>query len=124
MTQILPMLDEETEAELMPIHASFLDPYILLVRNDYSAVVLKADARGEFDEVSCGGHFSSKTWRSGSIHGMSTEKSDAMLYMLSNEGHLYVEISFPKYHARSKLIENLRCLRSRTCHKVCTMLRP
>lgn len=92
MTQILPMSDEETDAELTPIHASFLDPYILLIKNDHSAMVLKADARGEFDEVPGGSEMSSKQWRSGSVHKSSTETSDAMLYLLSDEGHLQVRL--------------------------------
>ena len=86
----MPMLDEETDAELKVSHASFLDPYILLIRNDNSAMLLKADARGEFDEVPGGAEFASKQWRSGAIHKLSTAGSDAMLYVLSNQSQLHV----------------------------------
>ncbi|XXH05671.1 hypothetical protein Hte_012106 [Hypoxylon texense] len=51
LTQILPMLDEETGAEPRVDSASIADPYLLLVREDASVFVTKIDKNLELDEL-------------------------------------------------------------------------
>jgi cleavage and polyadenylation specificity factor subunit 1 len=51
LSQILPMLDEETGAEPRAVSASIADPYILLIRDDSSAFVAQIDSSSELEEV-------------------------------------------------------------------------
>ncbi|GKT43235.1 protein cft1 [Colletotrichum spaethianum] len=51
LSQILPMLDEETGAEPRVISASIADPYLFLVRDDSSIMVAQIDNNCELEEV-------------------------------------------------------------------------
>ncbi|KAF7559018.1 hypothetical protein G7046_g5145 [Stylonectria norvegica] len=51
LSQILPMLDEDTGAEPRVISASIADPYLLLVRDDNSIFVAQIDSNNELEEV-------------------------------------------------------------------------
>ncbi|KAI1465395.1 CPSF A subunit region-domain-containing protein [Daldinia caldariorum] len=51
LTQILPMLDEETGAEPRVDFASIADPFLLLVRDDASAFIAKIDKNLELEEL-------------------------------------------------------------------------
>ncbi|KAI8962003.1 CPSF A subunit region-domain-containing protein [Daldinia sp. FL1419] len=51
LTQIVPMLDEETGAEPRVDCASIVDPFILLVRDDASAFIAKLDKNLELEEL-------------------------------------------------------------------------
>lgn len=51
LSQILPMLDEETGAEPRVISASIADPYLLLVRDDSSAFIAQMDNNNELEEI-------------------------------------------------------------------------
>lgn len=43
VTQMIPMYDEDTDAEFTILSASFCDPYLLLIRDDGSAIVYLCD---------------------------------------------------------------------------------
>lgn len=92
VTQLMYMSDDDNDAELLVTHASFLDPYILVIRNDYSALVFKAGENGQLHEMDHHEALAMRDWRSGSLHQKSTEGSNAMLYKLNHNGHL--EVSF------------------------------
>ncbi|KAK5663548.1 hypothetical protein OQA88_3979 [Cercophora sp. LCS_1] len=51
LSQILPMLDEETGAEPRVNSASISDPYLLLIRDDSSAYIAQIDKNNELEEV-------------------------------------------------------------------------
>lgn len=51
LSQILPMVDEETGAEPRVVNASIADPYLMLVRDDSSVFVAKIDKNMELEEV-------------------------------------------------------------------------
>ena len=62
------MTDEESDAEpAKVVSASFADPYVLLVRDDLSAVLLTEDESGDLDEVARGEAFRKAKWLSGSL---------------------------------------------------------
>ncbi|EEY23743.1 cft-1 [Verticillium alfalfae VaMs.102] len=51
LSQILPMLDEETGAEPRVISASIVDPYLLLLREDSSILVAQITNHNELEEL-------------------------------------------------------------------------
>ncbi|RMZ79436.1 hypothetical protein DV738_g3373, partial [Chaetothyriales sp. CBS 135597] len=51
LSQIFPIVDEEEGQTAKAIRADFLEPYLVLVKDDLSLSLLKADRRGEFDEL-------------------------------------------------------------------------
>jgi len=88
------MLDEDTDAELKIVSTSFADPYLLVLRDDSSIVILKADASGDVEELDRGEGLMAKTWLSGSIYRSSTAKEAApLLYLLNAEGALQVSVA-------------------------------
>lgn len=85
------MLDEDTDAELKIVTTSFADPYLLVLRDDSSIVILKADASGDVEELDRGEGLMAKTWLSGSVYKSSTAYEAApLLYLLNAEGALQV----------------------------------
>ena len=51
LAQIWPVSDEDDSMEAKAAIASFADPYVLIVKDDSSLLLLKADRSGELDEV-------------------------------------------------------------------------
>ncbi|KAG9254809.1 CPSF A subunit region-domain-containing protein [Emericellopsis atlantica] len=100
LTQILPMLDEETGAEPRVLSASIADPYLLLIRDDGSAWVASMDKNNEMEEMEKPeGTLASTKWASGclytdrtSIFQESAEKGSekVMMFLLSAAGALHV----------------------------------
>ncbi|KAL8945889.1 MAG: hypothetical protein Q9222_007636, partial [Ikaeria aurantiellina] len=68
LAQIFPMTDEATGAEPKVVSSSFTDPYVLLVRDDESAMVLRVDESGDLDEVEQGDDLRKTGFRSGSLY--------------------------------------------------------
>lgn len=93
MDQMIPMEDEETGAELRVIHASFADPYLLVLRDDSSVKILKASGSGDLEDVEAAG-LSSTKWLSASLFKSST--CDGVFAFLSTpEGGLHVCLIVP-----------------------------
>ena len=103
LSQLLAVEDEETEIELRVQHASFMDPYLLIIRNDKSIVLFKVDSDGELEELEKRDELAQKTWTSGSVHAWSVRGSDASLFLLSQRGALVIfsvsDLSSPVYTA-------------------------
>lgn len=51
LSQIIPMTDEETDAELKIIHTSCCDPYLLVIRDDSRVQVLQVDKNGDVEPL-------------------------------------------------------------------------
>ncbi|KAL1637066.1 mRNA cleavage and polyadenylation factor subunit [Neofusicoccum ribis] len=104
LDQILPM-EDENGSELRIISASFADPYILVIRDDSSVIVLQADANGEMEEIDRGDTLLSTKWLSGCIHQSPSTGDKALAYLLTAEGGLHVfelpDLSKPAYVAAS-----------------------
>ena len=103
LAQIYPLTDEDSDSGPKVISASFADPYILLIRDDSSAVVLTADENGDLDEISQSGAFEAGKWLSGSLYEDSNdllrleypeesedEAGNVLMFMLSAKGGLQV----------------------------------
>jgi len=82
------------------VSASFTDPYVLVIRDDFSAVLLTTDERGEVDDTTkvVEGH-----WSSGSLYEDSSdvlrleypedsdeEAGNVLMFLLSTAGGLQV----------------------------------
>ena len=101
------MTDEESDAEpAKVVSASFADPYVLLIRDDHSAVLLTEDESGDLDEVPRGEAFRKSKWSSGSLFEDSNdvlrleypedsddEAGNVLLFLLSATGGLQVRKS-------------------------------
>ncbi|KAL8777045.1 MAG: hypothetical protein Q9213_008033, partial [Squamulea squamosa] len=68
LAQIFSMTDEATGAEPKILSASFSDPFVLLVRDDESIMVLRADESGDLDEVEQGESLQKGGFRAGSLY--------------------------------------------------------
>ncbi|KAL7759347.1 hypothetical protein ACKLNR_009437 [Fusarium oxysporum f. sp. zingiberi] len=116
LTQILPMLDEETGAEPRVTSASIADPYLLLIRDDSSLMLAQIDSNNELEEVEkMDATLQNTKWHSGCLYadtkgafqpnasdkGAETEK--IMMFLLSSTGALHVyalpDLSKPVYVA-------------------------
>jgi cleavage and polyadenylation specificity factor subunit 1 len=50
------------------VSASFIDPYLVILRDDSSVLLLQADSSGDLDEVSLPQAISTSKWRSGCLY--------------------------------------------------------
>ncbi|KAI5459174.1 CPSF A subunit region-domain-containing protein [Mariannaea sp. PMI_226] len=117
LTQILPMLDEETGAEPRVVSSSIADPYLLLIRDDSSVFIAQIDGDNELEEVEKTDNVLLTTkWQAGclytdtngtfqansSIKGNKFEPK-IMMFLLSTAGALHIyalpDLSKPVYVA-------------------------
>ena len=103
LSQIIPMFDDVTDAEPKIVSASFADPYLLLMRDDSSVLILASDEGGEIEEFDRSEALLSTQWLSGCLYtdrdgvlGISREYSrtprrpDILMFLLTTEGCLQV----------------------------------
>ena len=80
------MLDD-SETELKIAHTSFAEPYLLVIRSDSSAVVLRAEDNGELEEIDSGDAFRAAKWATGSLH-KPRNGTVTYAYLLSTDSNL------------------------------------
>ncbi|CAG8367489.1 unnamed protein product [Penicillium salamii] len=68
LSQIYPVWDEEVSEERVAISASFSDPYLVIIRDDASVLLLQADDSGDLDEVSLPDEITTSQWRSACLY--------------------------------------------------------
>ena len=90
LEQILPMIDEATDAELKVVFVSFNDPYVLIIRDDSSAIILEATSAGELEEMDRGDGILASRWLSGCIYQPSANDGSALAFLITAEGSLRV----------------------------------
>ncbi|KAI9806954.1 MAG: mRNA cleavage and polyadenylation factor subunit [Piccolia ochrophora] len=112
LAQIYPLTDDISDAEPKVICTSFADPYLIVIREDFTAAVVQCDASGDLDELEKGDAFSETKWVSGSLYHdrqrlfrpplteMKSEGSNGesaedqgtlvLLFMLSHDGSLQI----------------------------------
>ncbi|TPX25049.1 mRNA cleavage and polyadenylation factor subunit [Coccidioides immitis] len=106
LAQIYPIWDEDTSDELSVVSASFAEPYVLIVRDDQSLLLLQADKSGDLDEVNIDGILSSHRWLSGCLYldkyhtfvptkGQDQPLSDNILLVLLRADHTLFIFSLP-----------------------------
>ena len=97
------MTDDTTGAEPKVSSASFADPYVLLLRDDTSILVLKADESGDLDEIEQAKASRKIGWLSGSLYEDSNdvlrletddetedEAGNVLMFLLNTQGGLEV----------------------------------
>ncbi|KAK8181710.1 CPSF A subunit region-domain-containing protein [Phyllosticta capitalensis] len=84
------VMEDENDQELRIISTSFCDPYIMVLREDSSVIVLQADSNGEMEEIDRGDALLSTKWLSGCIHKSASTGNKPLVYLLSAEGGLHV----------------------------------
>ncbi len=98
------MTDDATGVEPKVISANFSDPYVLLIRDDSSLMVLRVEENGDLDEVERGEGVLEDNWISGSLYEDSNdllrldtggedsedEVGNVLLFLLSSRGGLQV----------------------------------
>ena len=111
LAQIYPLADDESDTEPKVVSASFAEPYVLLIRDDSSAIVLTADENGDLDEVSQSEAFKANKWLSGSLYEDSNdvlrlefpeesedEAGNVLMFLLSAKGGLQVGRVLPSFY--------------------------
>lgn len=117
LSQILPMMDEETGAEPRVVSASISDPFLLLVRDDLSICIMKIDNNLELEEIEKEHDtLLSTKWLTGCLYEdtcgvftkLQTDKGtkpgdNVVMFLLSGNGALHVyalpDLSTPVYVA-------------------------
>ena len=99
------MTDETTGAEPKAISASFTETYVLLVRDDFSVMILRAEEGGDLDELERGDSLNTTHWISGSLYEDSNDNfrlesdendvddedgGNVLMFLLSDKGGLQV----------------------------------
>lgn len=82
------MIDEDTEVELSIVHQSFAETFLMVIRDDLSAIILQANAKGELEELDREGILTTTQWISGSLYEYTPSETFAAI--LSVDGTIYV----------------------------------
>ncbi|MCJ1405837.1 mRNA cleavage and polyadenylation factor subunit [Xylographa trunciseda] len=104
LAQIFPVSEDPTPEDPRIVGASFAEPYVLLLRDDSKAMLLKADDAGELEEVDQGDTLSSTAWISISLFDDSNdvfrlageeeeaddEGSSVLVFLLNDTGGLQI----------------------------------
>ncbi|GAB1198226.1 mRNA cleavage and polyadenylation factor subunit [Aspergillus pseudonomiae] len=64
LAQIYPVWDEDTSEERMAITTSLVDPYVAILRDDSTLLLLQADDSGDLDEVELNEQMANSKWTS------------------------------------------------------------
>lgn len=101
------MTDDSTGAEPKVFSAAFADPYVLLLRDDLSIMILKADESGDLDEIEQGEPSLETQWISGSLYEDSNdvlrletdddneeEAGNVLMFLLNSQSGLEVGLDF------------------------------
>ena len=105
LAQIYPVWDEDTEEERTVLRASFAGPYLLIIKDDQSLLLLQADESGDLDEVTLNETITSCSWLSGTLYVDKTEAfrtqsdnqdgdHDVILFLLDTDHRLLVSMIF------------------------------
>jgi cleavage and polyadenylation specificity factor subunit 1 len=109
LSQIVPMLDEETGAEPRAVSASIADPFLLILRDDSSVFVAQMDSSNELEELDRDDATLTTTkWLTGCLYadpsGVFAEEvagkgvkpaQSILMFLLSASGALHVSATWP-----------------------------
>lgn len=115
------MTEETTDVEPKALSVSFADPYLLIIRDDFSLFLINCDKNGELEEVEMTEHVRGLQLTSGVLYrdqkgafGASRRENDGddstldiKLFLLTSEGGLHVSLA--AVFKRHVLIQCPRC---------------
>lgn len=103
LAQIYPVWDEDTSEERMAVSTSLADPYLAILRDDSTLLLLQADDSGDLDELPINETITSIKWFSCCLYRDTNKvfsfsestpdgsnESDILLFLLSSDGKLFV----------------------------------
>jgi cleavage and polyadenylation specificity factor subunit 1 len=113
LSQIYPVWDEDTSDERVAVSASFVDPYLVIIRDDASVLLLQADESGDLDEAPLPDEISQSQWRSCCLYHDKTQAfnftadpssetrsgSEVLLFLLNSECKLSVGFVEKRKHS-------------------------
>lgn len=90
LSQIIPMIDEGSEAELGIAHTSFCDPYLLVLRDDSSVQILQVEKSGDVEPLDRSEEtFTESKWLSGCLYSGTLTQNQAAVFLLREDGNLH-----------------------------------
>src|ERR1700753_1738672 len=93
LEQIIEMHDDVKDIDLRIVRASFCDPYVLVLREDASIMILELDKRsGELVEMSGGDDFEGE-WQTGHLYKPFGSGSPPLALLTNSSGGLKVSTS-------------------------------
>ncbi|KAJ0421006.1 CPSF A subunit region-domain-containing protein [Aspergillus carlsbadensis] len=121
LAQIYPVWDDESNEERVAVSASIADPYLAILRDDSSLLLLQVDESGDLDEVTVPEDAAARKWLSASIYfdksGLfaftkpntaNSPESSTVLFLLSQDHQLFM-YQLPDQKLVS-IIEGVSCL--------------
>ena len=88
--QAIPMLVEETDAELKIVHTSICDPYLLAIREDSTVCVVRTDENGEVEALENTIELNNRKWLSGCLYSGHPFAGECELFLLGEDGDLHI----------------------------------
>jgi cleavage and polyadenylation specificity factor subunit 1 len=105
LAQIYPVWDDETNEERVAVSASIADPYLAIIRDDSSLLLLQVDESGDLDEVTVPEDAAARKWLSASIYfdkndffalskpnTVNSPEGSTVLFLLSHVHQLFVSL--------------------------------
>jgi cleavage and polyadenylation specificity factor subunit 1 len=105
LAQIYPVWDDETNEERVAVGASIADPYLAIIRDDSSLLLLQVDESGDLDEVTVPDDAAARRWLSASIYfdkndffalskpnTANSPEGSTVLFLLSHDHQLFVSL--------------------------------
>lgn len=90
LSQIIPMIDEVTDAELRIVATSICDPYMFVLRDDSSVQVLKVDKQGEVEPLEIEGPVKESKWLAGCLYSGPMTTHETTLWLLDEGAGLQI----------------------------------
>lgn len=103
LVQIYPVWDEDNSDERVALGASLADPYLAIIRDDSSLLLLQADDSGDLDEMTVAEDAASQRWLSACLYADKTgffsnskshrgnlDPQNIFLFLLNQDHQLYV----------------------------------
>ncbi|KAL4969218.1 cleavage/polyadenylation factor CFT1 [Aspergillus stella-maris] len=96
LAQIYPIWDEDNSDERVAIGAIVVDPYVAIIRDDSTLLLLQADDSGDLDETSLTEDVTNQKWMSACIYQDKTAffdgnaAGDKFLFLLKHDNVLHI----------------------------------
>ncbi|KAL3470459.1 CPSF A subunit region-domain-containing protein [Aspergillus californicus] len=121
LTQIYPIWDDESIDERVAVNASITDPYLAIIRDNSTLLLLQADDSGDLDEVTVAEDVTNRRWLSASLYcdkanffalhkprAANLPTKSVLMFLLSQDYQLYI-YRLPDQELIS-VIDGLGCL--------------
>lgn len=121
LAQIYPVWDEDNSDERAAICASLADPYLAIIRDDLTLLLLQADDSGDLDEMTVAEDAASQKWLSACLytdktgffsnsksHRGNPDPQNIFLFLLNQDHQLHVSAFRLYLVVLPKLMDTIR----------------